>query len=128
MSTDYGSATINNVAAKGPSAGALLVQPPIAWDKLDANNPDQWNGQIGSKQGQSNTAGEMAVSNPSYPMTPGTVGRSKLNQPMIWCLCVAGCTAGTTGTITGSTFVAGAGTDTAASTIPANGYGWVLDI
>lgn len=128
MSTDYGSATIAAVNSKGPSAGALPVQPPIGWDKLDANNPDQWNGQIGSKQALGATLAENTPGNPKYPMTPGTIGRSKTNQPMIWCSCVAGCAQGATGTITGSVFVAGAGTDTAAAAIPANGYGWVLDI
>ncbi|MDM0103748.1 hypothetical protein QTH97_02300 [Variovorax sp. J22R24] len=57
----------------------------------------------------------------------GTPGRSKTNQAMTWCVCVAGCTAGATGTITAGAFVVGAGASIAQSTIPANGFGWVVN-
>lgn len=124
MSTDYGSATIAAAATTGPP-GSPAVQPPIAYDKLTAANVEQWNGHIGNSQQQPTTAAQNLVTNPGYPATPGTLGRDNLGALMTWSTCVAGCAQGATGTLTGSTFVVGAGAAVAKSAIPANGYGWV---
>lgn len=129
MSTDYGSATIANAAALAgvyPS-GTPAVQPPIGHNALTAANTEMWNDHIGSKLTQPNTAADMAtpVLGAGYPAAPGTLGRDKLGNLMTWSTCVAGCAAGATGTLTGSTFVVGAGAAVAQATIPANGYGWV---
>ena len=119
MSADYGSATIAAVNSIGVSP-LVPVQPPIGHNTLTAANPDMWNGHIGNKQTQPATAAE----NPQIAVQ-GTPGRSKLNEAMTWCVCVAGCAAGATGTITSGAFVVGAGSAVAQATIPANGFGWV---
>lgn len=126
MSQDYGSATINAMTTSGPPGGPA-VQPPIGYDRLTGANTEMWNGEIGVKLSQASPASDMAtpVLIAGYPAAPGTVGRDKAGALMTWATCVAGCAAGTTGTLTGSVFVAGAGAAVAQSTIAANGYGWV---
>lgn len=127
MSTDYANATIAAAPALAgvfPS-GTPAVQPPIGHNTLGAANSESWNGHIGLRETKVATAAENTPGAPGYPATPGTLGRDEDGNLMTWSLCVAGTTAGTTGTLTGSTFVAGAGTAVAQGDIPANGYGWV---
>jgi len=124
MPTDYGSATINAATTTGPP-GSPAVQPPIGWDRLTAGNTEMWNDHIGVELGSSVPQATQAVGQPNYPATLGTLGRDNLGALITWSTCVAGCTAGQTGTLTGSAFVVGAGSAVAQSTIPANGSGWV---
>lgn len=129
MSTDYANATIANaaaIAAVFPS-GTPAVQPPIASNSLTAANSESWNGHIGLKEDKTATAANMtpATSEGGYPASPGTLGRDEDGNLMTWSTCVAGCAVNATGTLTGSTFVVGAGTAVAQGAIPANGYGWV---
>jgi hypothetical protein len=125
MSQDYGSATIAAAVTVGPPGGPA-VQPPIGWNALTAANTDQWNGHIGnSLRKPVPLTPDMVAGYGGYVATPGTVGRDELGALMTWATCVAGCAQGATGTLTGSTFVVGAGTAVAKSAIPANGYGWV---
>ncbi len=130
MSTDYANATIAAAAAISgvfPS-GTPAVQPPIASNALTAASNESWVGHIGLRETSVATAAQMTPTNGAaagYPASPGTLGRDEDGNLMTWSTCVAGTTAGTTGTLTGSTFVAGAGSAVAQGDIPANGYGWV---
>jgi hypothetical protein len=119
MSADYGSATI-------AGGGGVPYQTPIGYSALTAANPAMWNAHIGTKQAQPATAVENSLAS-GIEVVQGSPGRSKTNQPMTWCLCVAGCATSATGTITAGVFVAGAGSSIAQSTIPANGFGWVVN-
>jgi len=119
MSADYGSATI-------AGGGGVAYQTPIGHSTLTAANPNMWNAHIGTKQVQPATAQENSLAT-GIEVVQGSPGRSKTNQPMTWCLCVAGCAASATGTITAGAFVAGAGSSIAQATIPANGFGWVVN-
>lgn len=133
MSTDYGSATIANAPALAgvyPS-GTPAVQPPIGHNALTAANTEMWNDHLGSKLAQpagaigAAAAGGVPLDGSSLIAAPGTLGRDKAGNLITWSTCVAGCAAGATGTLTGSTFVVGAGSAVAQAAIPANGYGWV---
>lgn len=127
MSTDYANATIAAAAAISgvfPS-GTPAVQAPIGHNALTAANVESWVGHIGTKEAQAASVADMSVSNPGYPALPATLGRDEDGNLMTWSTCVAGCALGATGTLTGSTFVVGAGSAVAQSLIPANGYGWV---
>ena len=127
MPIDYGSATFNAAITTGPPGGPA-VQPPIGYDKLTAANTEMWNGHIGADQGVAVDAARMlAPGQGGYVAAPGTLGRNKAGALMTFCSSAAGATSGATGTITGSTFVAGAGTAVANSTIPAGGGGWVTN-
>jgi hypothetical protein len=138
MSTDYGSATIDARASVGPVGGTPAappgtppVQPPIGYDKLTAANTEMWNGHIGSELGTGTVGlktaalGGTPTDGSSLVAVPGTLGRDKAGAAMIWATSVAGSAAGATGTLTGSVFVAGAGTAVSQAVIPANGMGWV---
>jgi hypothetical protein len=129
MSTDYANATIANAAALAGTfpSGTPAVQPPIASNSLTAANNESWNGHIGLRETKVVTAAQMvgATADGNYPASPGTLGRDEDGNLMTWATCVLGTTAGTTGTLTGSAFVAGAGAAVAQGDIPANGYGWV---
>jgi hypothetical protein len=125
MSTDYGSATIDARATTGPPGGPA-VQPPIGYDKLTGANTEMWNGHIGTDSSVAvDSTRTTAPAAGGYVATPGTLGRDKAGALMTWSTSVAGAAAGATGTLTGSAFVAGAGTAVAQSLIPANGAGWV---
>jgi hypothetical protein len=130
MSIDYASATIAGAVTSGPP-GNPAVQPPIGWDKLTAANTQMWNGHIGSAllvtQGPLKTValGGTPVDGSSLMAMAGTLGRDKAGALMTWATSVAGAAAGATGTLTGSVFVAGAGTAVAQGVIPAGGGGWV---
>lgn len=127
MSTDYASATINNMTTSGPP-GSPAVQPPIGYDRLTGANTEQWNGEIGSDTsvaGKAINAAGVPTDGTSLIAMQGTAGRDEAGAAMTWCLCVAGCSAAATGTITAGAFVAGAGTAVAKAAIPANGFGWV---
>lgn len=125
MSADYGSATINGATSL---PGSAPVQTPIGNNMLTAANPDMWNSHIGSKQAQPATQAENLPASPGgIEVVQGSPGRSKTNQAMTWCTCVAGCTALATGTITAGAFVVGAGAAIAQAAIPANGFGWVVN-
>lgn len=127
MSQDYGSATINAMTTSGPPGGPA-VQPPIGYDRLTGANTEMWNGQIGTDSSvvatPLNAAGVPAQGTPLIA-AQGTAGRDEAGAAMTWCLCVAGCTAAQTGTITAGAFVVGAGAAVAKATIGANGFGWV---
>lgn len=127
MSTDYANATIAGAAALAGTfpSGTPAVQPPIASNALTAANTDSWSGHIGLSETKTATAAENTAGASGYPATPGTLGRDEDGNLMTWATCVAGCAANATGTLTGSTFVAGAGTAVAQGAIPANGFGWV---
>ena len=130
MSTDYANATIAGAAALAgvfPS-GTPAVQPPIGSNTLTAANSESWNGHIGLRETSVLTAAEHAAGlagNGKFPASQGTLGRDEDGNLMTWSTSVAGAAAGATGTLTGSVFVAGAGTAVAQGTIPANGFGWV---
>lgn len=127
MSQDYPNATIAGAAALAgvfPS-GTPAVQPPIGHNALTTANSESWVGHIGTKEAAPATLAENTVGYAGYRATPGTVSRDEDGNLMTWSSSVAGAAAGATGTLTGSVFVAGAGTAVAQSTIPANGYGWV---
>jgi len=127
MSTDYANATIAAAAALAgvfPS-GTPAVQSPIAANALTAANTESWVGHIGLAETKTVTAADMAALSGNYPASPGTLGRDEDGNLMTWSTCVAGCALGATGTLTGSTFVVGAGAAVAQGAIPANGYGWV---
>ncbi|MBT2336471.1 hypothetical protein J7E49_21485 [Variovorax paradoxus] len=125
MSTDYAAATIAGVLS-APSN--VAVQPPIGHNTLTAANAESWNPHIGTDQNLPVTAADNAPGAVAgMKAAQGTLGRSKTNQAMTWCLCAAGCAALVTGTITAGAFVAGAGAAIAQSAIPANGFGWVVN-
>jgi hypothetical protein len=136
MSTDYANPTINNVTTDTstdfPNAptptGTPPVVPPIGFNKLTAANTSQWNGHIGASepavQTPINAAGVPSQGTPLLA-TQATTGRDELGAAMTWCLCVAGCAAAATGTITAGAFVVGAGASVAKAAIGANGFGWV---
>jgi hypothetical protein len=121
-----GSATINAeaVASGVFPVGTPAAQPPIGYNKLTTDNDEMWNGHLGTRQDLAQTATEGAPGE-HYIGTIATLGYDEDGNPMTWCSCVAGCTAGATGTITAGVFVAGAGTAVAYPAIPANGFGWV---
>lgn len=129
MSTDYANATIAAAASLAGvfPVGTPAVQPPIASNALTAANNESWVGHIGLAETKTATAANMtpATAEGGYPATPGTLGRDEDGNLMTWSLCVAGCAVGATGTLTGSTFVVGAGAAVSQGLIPANGYGWV---
>jgi len=137
MSADYGNPTINNVTTDTsvgfPNAGATPpgtppVQPPIGFNKLTAANTAQWNGDIGTSEpvpGKPINAAGVPTDGTPLIAAQSTLGRDDQGALMTWCLCVAGCTAAQTGTITAGAFVVGAGASVAKSTIAANGFGWV---
>lgn len=119
MSADYGSATIGG-------GGGVPYQLPIGSNTLTGANTEMWNGHITTKQAQPATAAENSLAS-GIEVAQGSPGRSKTNQAMTWCTCVAGCAALATGTITAGVFVVGAGSAIAQSAIPANGFGWVVN-
>ena len=124
MSQDYGSATFAAAVTVGPPGGPP-VQPPIGYSALTAANTEMWNGHIGTDMGVAVDAARMLIGSGGYVASPGTLGRDNLGALMTFCSSVAGAASGATGTITGGSFVVGAGTSVAKSTIPANGGGWV---
>lgn len=125
MSTDYAGATIAG-ALSAPTS--IAVQPPIGHNTLSAANAESWNKHIGTDQGVATIAADNVPSAAGgVKAAQGTLGRSNTNQLMTWCVCVAGCAQGATGTVTAGAFVAGAGSSVAQSAIPANGFGWVVN-
>lgn len=122
-----GSATINAqaVASGVFPVGTPAAQPPIGYNKLTTANEEMWNGHVGTRQDQAQTAAEGVPGTTHYIGTIATLGYDEDGNPMTWCSCVAGAAADATGTITAGVFVAGAGTAVAKATIPANGFGWV---
>lgn len=129
MSTDYANATIAGAAALAGTfpSGTPAVQPPIGSNTLTAANSNSWNGHIGLSEPKVVAAANMvpATAEGGYPASPGTLGRDEDGNLMTWATCVAGCAVDAVGTLTGSTFVVGAGAAVAQGAIPANGYGWV---